>query len=173
MIIKNHTLRSKQYDYTLYPAIVMPVFMSSLIFVTVRCYFEWKRVFSLFVYICFAVGGPIIKRGSIGISLTGLIIIAAAIFWRLSPVRTWISIGTFLGLFCVHWFEVRIGVRFVDIGEIVDYPYLNLLFTTSVKFVPCFKHLVWCCPVITKRNEWINLAPYINIPILHKYIFIC
>ena len=44
-----------------------------------------SEFFSLFAYICFAVGGPIIKRGNIGISLTGLIIIAPAIFWRLSP----------------------------------------------------------------------------------------
>ena len=151
----------------------MSVCMSSFIFVTVHCDFEWKRVFFIVGLYLFCRWWSNYQEGKYWDLVDRFNHNCTCYFLEIVP-RTWISIGTFLGLFCVHWFEMRVCVRFVGIGGIVDYHYLNFLFITSVKFVPCFKHLVWCCTMITKLNGgWINLAPYINIPILHKYIFIC
>jgi len=51
------------------------MFMLSFIFVIVYDLFEWKRicvVLLLFVYLCLAVRDSLIKKGRVGIPLTGL-----------------------------------------------------------------------------------------------------
>jgi hypothetical protein len=55
---------------------VLSMSMLSFIFVIVCGLFEWKKICACFflscVYICIAVGDPVIKRGGFGIPLTSL-----------------------------------------------------------------------------------------------------
>ena len=87
--------------------------------------FEWKLIcknFSLFVYICNAIRDPIIKKGQCGDATN-----------RFNPVTFFVHAQSQDSLYIVFFFafidlSLDEVVRFVDIGEIVDYHCFKLSF---------------------------------------------
>ena len=106
------------------------------------CGYESVQVFFLsFVYICIAVGDPVIKRRGLRSSYQEErveIQLSRGEGWdpinRFNPAtllclsQTWISNVICGGLFMFSEFRWEVILRFVDIGEIDDHHCLNFLF---------------------------------------------
>ena len=72
----------------------------------------------LFVYICIAIGDPIIKRDSVEIPFYWFNCIT---FLHLSQAKTWIFIGICHGLLCFQYFQLYRGGQFYLWGKL-EYP---------------------------------------------------
>jgi hypothetical protein len=108
--------------------LVLSMFMLLIIFVIV-CGLFWVEAnlcrFLSFVYICTAIGDLVIKRGGIGIPLTGL----TQSYFCACPKSKPVHPTSYVMVFVFRELRWKVIVCFVDIGGTVDHHFFKMFFS--------------------------------------------